>query len=96
MVRPWKLPSAATMVVRPVRRVALKAASFASVPELVKNTLPSAPISSSSFSASSICGVDVKKFETCPRVVSCVVTASTIAGWAWPSALTAMPPSRSR
>ena len=30
-----------------------------------------------------------------PSVCSCSVTAATSAGWAWPSALTAMPPSRS-
>ena len=41
MVRPWKEPSAATRWVRPVRRVSLKAASLASVPELVKKTRPS-------------------------------------------------------
>ena len=40
MVRPWNAPSAATRWVRPVRRVSLKAASLASVPELVKNTRP--------------------------------------------------------
>ena len=40
MVRPWKEPSAATRWVRPVRRVSLKAASLASVPELVKKTRP--------------------------------------------------------
>ena len=40
-------------------------------------------------------GALVKKFETCPRVRSWVVTASTRAGWAWPSALTAMPPKKS-
>ena len=43
MVRPWKEPSAATRWVRPVRRVSLKAASLASVPELVKNTRPGLP-----------------------------------------------------
>ncbi len=42
MVRPWKRPSATTTWVRPVRRVSLNAASLASVPELVKNTLPAA------------------------------------------------------
>ena len=95
MVRPWKEPSAATRCVRPVRRVSLKAASLASVPELVKNTRPSAATSESSRSASSTWGALVKKFETWPRVASCSVTAATSAGWAWPSALTAMPPSRS-
>jgi hypothetical protein len=95
MVRPWNEPSAATRCVRPVRRVSLKAASLASVPELVKNTRPSAPTSDSSRSASSTWGALVKKFETWPSVVSCSVTAATRAGWAWPRALTAMPPSRS-
>jgi hypothetical protein len=38
IVRPWKEPSAATSFVRPVRRDSLKAASLASVPELVKKT----------------------------------------------------------
>ena len=42
MVRPWKEPSAATTWVRPVRRVSFSAASLASAPELVKNTLPTA------------------------------------------------------
>ena len=96
MVRPWNDPSAATRWVRPVRRVSLNAASLASVPELVKKTRPSrAPTSDRSRSASSTCGALVKKFETWPRVVSCSVTAATRAGWAWPRALTAMPPRRS-
>ena len=96
MVRPWNDPSAATRWVRPVRRVSLNAASLASVPELVKNTRPSrGRRSGSNRSASSTCGVLVKKLETWPRVVSCSVTAATRAGWAWPRALTAMPPRRS-
>ncbi len=95
MVRPWKAPSAATRRVRPVRRVSLSAASLASAPELAKKTLPVAGTRASSRSASSTCGWEVKKLETWPRVDSWAVTASTRAGWAWPSALTAMPPSRS-
>ena len=55
-------------MVRPVLRVILKAASFASVPELVKNTLPSVSKSDSSFSASAICGAEAKKFDTWPSV----------------------------
>ncbi len=62
-MRPWNEPSATTMRVRPVRRVALNAASLASVPELVKKTRPSWPTRSSSFSASSTCGLEVKKLE---------------------------------
>ena len=96
MVRPWKAPSAATRCVRPVRRVSLNAASLASVPELVKKTF-AGPASSreTSLSASSTWAGLVKKFEMWPSVCSWVVTASTSAGWPWPSALTAIPPSRS-
>src|SRR3546814_5485584 len=98
MVRPWNPCSIATTCVRPVRRVSLKAASLASVPELEKNTLPDpwAPSSASSFSASSTCGAVAKKFDVCPSVPSCVLTASTSAGWAWPNEFTAMPPRKSR
>ena len=96
MVRPWKAPTVETILVRPVRRVILNAASFASVPELVKNTLPGASNRPSSFSASAICGAEAKKFETWPRVASCDVTADTTNGCAWPRQFTASPPSRSR
>ncbi len=96
IVRPWKLPSIATRWVRPVRRVSLSAASLASVPELAKKTLPSAPRSDRSRSASATCGSVAKKLDTCPSVESCSVTADTSAGCAWPSAFTAIPPSRSR
>ena len=37
-----------------------------------------------------------KKFETCPRVAICPVIADSTVGWAWPSAFTASPESRSR
>lgn len=95
--RPWKAPWAATMCFRPVRRVSLKPASLASVPELVKKTRPVSPpgTRASSASASSTCGWEVKKLETWPRDSIWEVTAETSAGWAWPSALTAMPASRS-
>ena len=96
MVRPWKPPSVATMWDRPVSRPILKAASLASAPELQKNTLPSRPKSWSSRSASVTVGSAMKRLETWPREAICVLTASTIAGWAWPSALTAMPPTKSR
>ena len=97
MVRPWKPPSAATTWVRPVRRVSLNAASLASVPELVKNTFAGpAPDQRrrASRRARPAAGL-VKKLEMWPRVCSCSVTAATRAGWPCPSALTAMPPSRS-
>ena len=48
-----------------------------------------------SSSARVICAGVAKKFDTCPRVLSCAVTASTTAGWAWPRQLTAIPASRS-
>ncbi len=95
MVRPWKPPSVATMCVRPVSRPILKAPSLASAPELQKNTLPSRPKRWSSCSASATGGSATKRLETCPREAIWVETASTIAGWAWPSALTAIPPTKS-
>jgi hypothetical protein len=82
MVRPWKLPSVETTWVRPVRRLSLNAASLASVPEFAKKTRPSTPSSDSSRSASVTCGSVAKKFDTCPSVDSCSVTAATRAGWA--------------
>ena len=98
VLRPWNAPSAATIRVRPVRRASLTAASTASVPELAKKTAEpgGAAATSSSRSASSTCAVVVKKLETCTRRAACALTASTIAGWAWPRAFTAMPASRSR
>lgn len=96
MVRPWKEPWSETTWLRPVSRPILKAASLASAPELQKNTRPSRPESSSSCSASLMVGSAMNRLETWPRVEICAVTASTIAGWAVPSALTAMPATRSR
>lgn len=96
MVRPWKPPSVATMWVRPVSRPILNAASLASAPELQKKTLPSRPKSWSSRSARATVGSAMKKLEMWPREATCLLTASTIAGWAWPSALVAMPPTKSR
>ena len=52
IVRPWKPPSVATTWVRPVSRDSLNAASFASAPELQKNTRPGRPARASSSSAS--------------------------------------------
>ena len=94
MVRPWKDPSIATRRVRPVRRLTLNAASLASAPELARKTLPP-PAASERRSASRICGSEAKKFERCPRALSCLATAFTTAGCACPRALTAIPASRS-
>ena len=65
MVRPWKEPSIATTLVRPVSLVSLNAASLASVPELVKNTrVGSTSVMAASRSASRIWGSLAKKFDT--------------------------------
>ncbi len=96
MVRPWNPPSVATTWVRPVIRDSLNAASLASAPELQKNTLPGRPARASNSSASATGGSAAYRLDTCPRVATCRVTAATTAGWAWPSTLTAIPPSRSR
>ena len=95
--RPWKAPSQAMILVRPVIRVILNAASLASVPELVKKTRASAPpvIAVSRPASATWAGV-AKKLETWPRVAICPVMADSTVGWACPSALTASPDSRSR
>ena len=100
IVRPWKEPSIATILPRPVRRLSLKAASLASVPEFAKKTRAGVPgasrvASPTSRSPSSIWGGEAKRFEMCPSVAACPEIASRTAGWAWPSACTASPASRS-
>ncbi len=98
IVRPWKLPWSETRCVRPVSRLILKAASLASVPELQKKTWPSRPSGpeiSIRRSASRMVGSAMKRLETWPSSPICRLTASTTAGWAVPSALTAMPPTKS-
>jgi hypothetical protein len=99
MVRPWKLCSAATITGRPGpcwRRTSLSAASFASVPELQKNTRASARSRASSFSASRTAGSCTNRLLVCAILPTWAVTAPTMAGWAWPRAETATPPIRSR
>ena len=100
IVRPWKLPIAATngLSVPRARRTSLMAASLASAPELQKNTraCPSALSRPSSRSASRTPGSCTNRFEVCASLPTWADTASTMAGWAWPSALTAMPAIRSR
>jgi hypothetical protein len=98
MERPWKAPSVAMILVRPVPRVILKAASFASVPEFVKNTLapPGAPTIIVRRSARATCAGVAKKLDTWPRVAIWPVMADSTVGWACPRAVTARPDSRSR
>ncbi len=77
--RPWKAVVVETRCVRPVRRVALNAASFASVPELVRKTrAPSGePVSSSaSLHAKATWGFEAKKLLMCPKVPSWAVIAA--------------------
>jgi hypothetical protein len=76
----------------------LNAASTASVPELVRNTREPSGASAirSSVSASAIWAGVPKKLETWPSVPSWALIAAVSVGCAWPSVLTAMPPSRSR
>lgn len=78
-------------------RLILRAASLASAPELQKNTRPpSRSNRSSSRSASRTVGSAMNRLETWPSCPICAVTASITAGWAVPSAFTAIPPTRSR
>ena len=69
--RPWNAPSVEMILVRPVIRVILNAASLASVPELVKNTRaspgPSGSTSAASRSARATCAGVAKKLETWPE-----------------------------
>ena len=98
--RPWKPPSPATTVPRPVRRASLNAASFASVPELAKNTrpprVPAGSSSASSRSARRTVGSFMTRLLVCPSTATWALTAPTTAGCACPSALTAIPATRSR
>src|SRR5439155_4840377 len=76
------------------RRASLSAASFASAPELQKNTR-SANVASTSFFASRSAGSLVIQLDTCQIVCAWSVNALTIAGWQCPSAVTATPLAKS-
>ena len=80
------------ILVRPVIRVILNAASLASVPELVKNTRASAPpvIAVSRPASATWAGV-AKKLETWPRVAIWPVMADSTVGWAWPEPVDRQP-----
>ena len=99
MVRPWKPPSAATITGRSgpwQRRTSLIAASLASVPELAKKTRPSPPSRSSRRSASLISPSCRNRLDVWATWATWRLTASTRAGWACPSELTAIPAIMSR
>ena len=76
---------------------ASNAASFASVPDVVKNTLASGmPESPASFSANSIIGALRYSVEVCSILPACSRTASTTSGTLWPLIVVRMPPKKSR
>ncbi len=100
-VRPWKAFS--VEITRSLcapkrscaqRRASFSAASLASAPELQKNTR-SANVDWTSRSASRSAGSLVNQFETCQSLRACSSSARTIAGWQWPSAVTATPLAKS-
>ena len=101
IVRPWKPPSAATTVPRPVRRASLNAASFASVPELAKNTrpprVPAGSSSASSRSARRTVGSFMTRLLVCPEHVDLGADRRRpLRGGRGPSEFTAIPATRSR
>ena len=67
---------------------------MASAPELQKNAR-SANVASVSRFASRSAGSLVNQLDTCQILPACSVSALTIAGWQWPSAVTATPLAKS-
>ncbi len=101
-VRPWKAPSKQMMRVRsacPVaawaRRIILTMPSFASAPELQKNTLSANDASTSRAASRSACGTRYR-LDTCITRAACSAIAVTRCGWPWPSEEVAMPAPKSR
>ena len=99
--RPWKAFSM-TMIAGsamprswPYLRATLMAASFASSPELQKNT-SSRPVISAIRSAACSCSGIRKRLDVWIMRPICSVSARTRRGWAWPRVFTAMPASASR
>jgi len=71
IVRPWNPFAATTTCWRPVSRESLKAASFASAPELQKNTRAAGmPVSATSRSARSMAGCVATRLLVWPSVAS--------------------------
>jgi hypothetical protein len=100
-VRPWKALSVEMMrALRgpkrscAQRRASFIAASFASAPELQKNTR-SANVASTSRCARRSAGSLVNQFDTCHSLRDCSSRARIIAGWQWPIAVTATPLAKS-
>src|SRR5882672_5458039 len=76
-------------------RASLMAVSLASAPEFEKKTR-SAKEWSQRRAASCACWGIWKMLETCTRVAACSRSVPTTLGWQWPSAVTEMPPVKSR
>jgi hypothetical protein len=76
-------------------RTSLSAASFASAPELQKNTVEPNERAVSR-SASRTIGAFQKRLETCMSRAACSWIAATTCGWQWPVLQTAMPERKSR
>ena len=79
----------------PYLRASLTAPSLASAPLLLKNTR-SRQLFSTSSCASLTCGTVKNWLEVWISVRACSATASTSAGWQWPSVFTAQPAVKSR
>ncbi len=79
----------------PYLRAILMAASFASRPELQKNT-SSSPVIAAMRSAACSCSGTWNRLELWMMRPICSVSARVRRGWLWPSVFTAMPASASR
>ncbi len=104
-VRPWNDPYTLTTTCRPRPphlRASLMAHSFASAPELQKNTCPvvgsvaSPETNASIVVATSGPTVVPNRLDVWSSVVACAYSASATAGWLWPSEVTASPDRKSR
>jgi len=75
----------------------IRAASVASVPEVVKNTLASGmPDRLAIISASSIIGSLRYIVDVCSRRSACCCTAAVTSGTLWPIIVVRIPPKKSR
>src|SRR6266568_4827821 len=101
-VRPWKPPRMLMMSPRSLEpcslahlRASLMAVSLASAPEFEKKTRSAKECSQRRAASCACCGM-WKRLETWTRVAACSRSVPTTFGWQWPSAVTAMPPVKSR
>ena len=101
-VRPWNAPSNTMKRKRSglpasniARRIILIMPSFASAPELQKNTLSANVASTSRCASRSACGMRYR-LDTCITLAACSAIALARCGWPWPSDAVAMPEPKSR